>query len=149
MAIATWYAHARQWKNTLNKLNVPAKASKMYQRLMGKDLFSPEPNGHYSRRKRIKVRINASLQVQPPTACSRPPPRTDQPVKRVSRSAKMAYMPTPITPTTISAAKTSGTLKLELAISITLPMPLLPAMISAMTVPTNDKVIAIFSEAKK
>src|SRR5262245_26930576 len=93
--------------------------------------------------------MDAPLQVQPPTECSRPPPRTDQPVKRVSNSAKIAYMPTPITPTTISAAKTSGTLKLELAISITLPMPLLPAMISAMTVPTNDKVIAIFSEAKK
>src|SRR3954454_7057493 len=88
---------------------------------------------------------------QPPAAYStpRPPPRTDQDVKRVSRTAKIAYIPTPMTATSSSAANTSGTLKLELAISITLPMPLLPAMISAITVPTNDKVIAIFSEAKK
>ena len=35
------------------------------------------------------------------------------------------------------------------AISITLPMPWLPATISAITVPTNDSVMAIFSDAKK
>ena len=51
-------------------------------------------------------------------------------------------------PTTIKAAKTRGTLKLELATSITLPIPALPATISAMTEPTKANVIAIFSEAK-
>src|SRR5690242_7841991 len=75
-----------------------------------------------------------SLPAQPPIACSRPLPRTDHEVKRASRNAKIAYIPIPMTPTTISAAKMSGTLKFELAISITLPMPLLPAIISAMTV---------------
>src|SRR6185437_799986 len=85
----------------------------------------------------------------PAYSTPKPAPRTDQEVKRVSSAAKIAYMPTPMTPTTSSAANTSGTLKLEGAISITLPMPLLPAMISAMTVPTNDSVIAILSEAKK
>src|SRR6185437_167603 len=87
---------------------------------------------------------------QPPAAnSSRPRPRTDHDVKRVSSIAKIVYMLTPIALTTSSAANTSGTLKFELAISITFPMPLLPAMISAMTVPTNDNVMAIFSEAKK
>src|SRR6202035_734152 len=85
----------------------------------------------------------------PPAAISIPPPRTDHPAKRCSSTAKMEYMPTPMVPTTRSAAKTSGTLKLDPAISMTLPIPLLPATISAMTVPTNDNVIAILSDAKK
>jgi len=58
-------------------------------------------------------------------------------------------MLTPMIPTTSSAAKTRGTLKLELAISMTLPITLLPEIISAITEPTNDSMIAIFNEAKK
>src|SRR3984893_16282114 len=88
--------------------------------------------------------------VYPPIVCAiASPPRTDHAVMRRSKKSNIRYMPTPITPTTTRAANTSGTLKLELATSITLPMPLLPATISAITEPTKASVTAIFSEAKK
>ncbi len=40
-------------------------------------------------------------------------------------------------------------MKFELAISITLPIPVLPATISAITDPTKASVMAIFNDAKK
>jgi len=40
-------------------------------------------------------------------------------------------------------------LKLELAINMMLPMPALPATISAITEPTNARVTAIFSDARR
>jgi hypothetical protein len=54
----------------------------------------------------------------PPEPQARPCPRNAQPVIRFSISAKIAYMPTPMTATVIRPAKTSGTRKLDEAWSM-------------------------------
>jgi hypothetical protein len=90
-----------------------------------------------------------TLTFQPPVAYSIPSPaRTDQLIKRRSKTANIAYIPIPIRATTTNAANTSGTLKFDPAINMTLPIPLLPATISAITEPTKDSNIAILSDAK-
>ena len=61
----------------------------------------------------------ASLDPRP---CALPyapgPPRTAQRVSRISSTANIAYMTTPMTATTIRPANTSGTSKRELAATI-------------------------------
>ena len=69
--------------------------------------------------------------------------RVAQPVKRDSMTAKMAYMPMAMMAMTMSPANARGVLKSALATSIRFPMPLPPATVSAITAPTNARVMAV------
>ena len=77
-----------------------------------REKVSRQRRGRAGARPRRTARRRRPNRSQPVSA------RNAQPVMRRSSTAKTAYMPTPMSATTIRPANTSGTLKLEEAWSI-------------------------------